>query len=101
MIATGTYTIDSLSPAEFFQAPTCAAPRAWGAWDANSGSIRAYSRQGGTLGITQIVTITNGQVISGRFTFTVQRTDLYYDPLGALSITGSFVAPLVHKTTIC
>ncbi|HVH69300.1 MAG TPA: hypothetical protein VM716_15635 [Gemmatimonadales bacterium] len=97
VIAAGAYTIDSLSPTEFNASPTCAAPRPWAAWDASSGTIRAYSRQGGTLSITQVATIPNGQAISGHFTFIAQRTDLYFDPLGALAITGSFVAPLVAK----
>ena len=39
--------------------------------------------------------IQHGMAISGRFTITVQRGDLYDDPLGALAIRGTFVAPLI------
>ena len=49
----------------------------------------------------QIDSVPGGQAISGHFTFTAQRTDLYTDPLGVLSITGSFVAPFVHSNTVC
>jgi hypothetical protein len=106
VIAAGTYAIDSLNPAEDASSATappaiCAAPRPWAVWNAQSAGISGYSRRGGTMGVTQVVSVQHGQAISGRFTFTVQRTDLYTDPLGALSITGSFVAPLVSSTTVC
>jgi len=39
--------------------------------------------------------------VSGYFRITTQRGDLYTDPLGTLSITGSFVVPLVTSTTVC
>jgi len=99
VIAAGTYAIDSLSPAEdVTTAPpaTCAAPRPWARWDALNAGITSYSRRGGTLVVMQIDSVPGGQVMSGHFTFTAQRFDLYTDPLGVLSITGSFVAPLVH-----
>jgi len=103
VIAAGTYPIDSLSPAEDTPSSTarsapaiCAAPRPWAAWTALNVGISGYSRRGGTLVVAQIDSVPGGQVISGHFTFTAQRTTLYTDPLGVLSITGSFVAPLVH-----
>jgi len=106
VIGVGAYAIDSLSPAEdaaSSTAPpaTCAAPRPWAEWFALTAGIGSYSRRGGTLVIMQIDSVPGGQVISGHFTFTAQRTDLYTDPLGVLSITGSFVAPLVSSTTVC
>jgi hypothetical protein len=101
VIVAGAYSIDSLGRSDAVASPTCAAPRAWGVWNANGGQIVGYSRQGGTIGITQVVTVTNGQAISGTFTFIAQRLDLYDDPLGALAITGSFVAPLAQKIGIC
>jgi len=101
-----TFAIDSLNPGEDQDAAAgpvaaCSPPRSWGFWAAQNAGILSYSRPGGTLGITRIVAIPNGQAVSGHFRFTTQRTDLYADPLGALSITGSFVAPLVTSTTVC
>jgi hypothetical protein len=102
----GTYRIDSLSPAEAiigFSRPVsiCAPPRPWALWSARSPSITAYSRPGGQLGITQIVTVSNGQAISGSFSYAAQRADLYTDPHGVLAVRGSFVAPLVRDPTAC
>ncbi|PYO96129.1 MAG: hypothetical protein DMD60_11520 [Gemmatimonadetes bacterium] len=101
-----TFAIDSLNPAEDLDAAggpiaVCSPPRSWGFWAAQSPGILGYSRRGGTLHITRIVAVPNGQAVSGYFSFTAQRTDLYNDPLGALVITGSFVAPLVASTTVC
>src|SRR5881398_210810 len=105
LIAAGAYLIDSLSPAEdpfSSTAPpaTCAAPRPWATWTALYVGIAGYSRRGGTLVVMQIDSVPGGQVISGHFTFMAQRVDLYTDPLGVLSITGTFVAPLLHSIDI-
>jgi len=102
----GSYRIDSLSPTEAavgFSRPAaiCMPPRPWALWSARSPSITAYSRLGGELGITQIVTVSNGQAISGSFSYTAQRSDLYTDPHGVLTVRGSFVAPLVRDATGC
>ena len=101
-----TFAIDSLNPGEDQDAAPgpvalCNPPRSWGFWTAPNAGISSYSRRGGTLGVTRIVTVPHGQAVSGHFRFTSQRTELYSDPLGALSITGSFVAPLVTSTTVC
>ena len=109
VVAPGAYAIDSLSPDEALagssQQPLviCIPPRPWALWSARrgSGSIVAYSRPGGKLSITQIDTVPDGLVISGVFTYAAQRKDLYTDPLGVLSIHGSFVAPLVTDRTTC
>src|SRR5438034_57053 len=108
VIAPGAYPIDSLSPGETLAGGSqplviCFPPRPWALWSARSGSrsIVAYSRRGGTLSITQIDTVPNGRAISGLFTYAAQRSDLYTDPLGVLSIHGSFVAPLVTDRAFC
>jgi hypothetical protein len=100
------FSIDSLNPLEDTpgvggSAAVCSPPRAWALWEAQSRRIFSYSRPGGTLGVTQVVTIPNGQAVSGRFRIRTQRTDLQSDPLGALLITGSFVVPLVRSTSVC
>ena len=108
VIAPGAYPIDSLSPGEALAGGSqplviCFPPRPWALWSARSGSrsIVAYSRRGGTLSITQIATVPSGGAISGLFTYAAQRSDLYTDPLGVLSIHGSFVAPLVTDRAFC
>lgn len=104
--AAGAYAIDSLGPAEDPSSSTappaiCAAPRPWAVWTALRVGIGSYSRRGGTLVVMQIDSVPGGQAISGHFTFTAQRNDFYTDPLGALSIAGSFVAPFVRSNTVC
>lgn len=101
VIAAGSHAIDSLNPTEY--PGMCPVPRAWALWDAGSGTLSGVSRPGGTLVVTQLLTLSsrNGQAISGYFMFTAQRTDFYSDPLGALSVVGSFVAPLVVNTAAC
>jgi len=110
VIADSAYAIDSISPAEVDQplsngqfTANCIPPRAWAVWSYQSARIIGYSRQGGTLGVTQITLLPsgNGSAISGQFAFTAQRRDLYDDPLGALTIRGTFVAPLVIDRTSC
>src|SRR5205809_371071 len=100
-----TFAIDSLNPGEDQTSAhgfvaECSPPRSWAFWLAPN-RIVSYSRPGGTLGALRIVPIPHGQALSGQFRFTTQRTDLYTDPLGTLSVTGSFVVPLVTSTTVC
>ena len=100
-----TFAIDSLNPGEDQTSShgfvaECSPPRPWAFWLVPN-RIVSYSRRGGTLGVLRIVPIPNGQAVSGHFSFTTQRTDLYTDPLGELSVTGSFVVPLVTSTTVC
>jgi len=100
-----TFAIDSLNPGEDLSSShgfvaECSPPRPWAFWSAQN-RIISYSRRGGTLSALRIVSIPNGQAVSGHFHFTSQRTDLYTDPLGELSITGSFVVPLFISTTVC
>jgi hypothetical protein len=105
-VAGSAYAIDSLSPLEAAAqsqgqlVAICSPPRAWALWSYQGGTILAYSRSGG-LGVTGIGPVTHGMAISGLFTYTAQRTDLYTDPLGVLTIHGSFVAPLVTDSTSC
>jgi hypothetical protein len=105
VLAAGSFPIDSLSPAEGAlmgvsrPVAICTPPRPWAVW--SSPTILAYSRPAGTLAISQIVMVPNGQAISGHFLYQAQRTDLYTDPLGLLTIQGSFVAPLVTDQSVC
>jgi len=46
-------------------------------------------------------TLANGLAVSGRFTFTGQRSDLYDDPLGGLPVRGTFVAPVIADSRQC
>ena len=104
--AAGSLAIDSLSPNEAFGSgfdPVCRPPRNWGSWTtiATTTPIVALSRPAGSITITQIVPVTGGFAISGRFSFLAQRTDFYSDPLGLLPIRGTFVAPLTTTTGRC
>ncbi len=107
ILGPGPYPIDSLGPAEaaigFGQpAAICAPPRPWALWSAQSPAITAFSRQdAGELDITRLDTVASGVRISGRFLYLAQRTDLYSDPLGILTVRGTFVAPLVTDRTNC
>lgn len=104
--APGAFAIDSLSLEEAFGSSAdaiCRPPRAWGLWSTRSTnpSVTALSRRGGQVVVTQVVSVTGGLAISGRVAFTAQRSDFYRDPLGALPIRGTFVAPLVTDTRPC
>ncbi len=115
--APGTFEIDSISPQEVTSSritpfdAACIPPRPWAVW--SSAPLRLGARVlapshgtsssvvAGQLIITQRAPASGGgAIISGRYTFTAQRTDLYYDPLGAETIRGTFVAP-VRTRTIC
>jgi hypothetical protein len=103
----GTFPIDSLSPGEGasgFSAvvAVCQPPRPWALWSAPALGIQAFSQLPiGQLTVTQYATIPGGHVISGRYLFRAQRTDFYFDPLGALTVRGTFVAPLISHTGPC
>jgi len=116
--AAGTFEIDSISPQEFASArltpfdAICVPPRPWAAWASTplpqfgNGVLApahgtSTSAAAGQLIITQRLAANGGgAIISGRYTFTGQRTDLYYNPLGAETIRGTFVAP-VRTRRIC
>ncbi len=112
VLSRGTFDIDSLNPQEV---TTCTAgpfnnpPRPWALWQSIWPSgIQAFSHvtegnvRAGKLVITQYAPLPGGgAAISGRYEFTAQRSDLYFDPLGALTIRGTFVAPLVQRNAIC
>lgn len=103
--APGTFAIDSMSPAEAFGAGSnfiCRPARAWAIWSLETNpAVQALSRRNGAITITQVVPVANGLAVSGRFSFTGQRRDLYDDPLGALAVRGTFVAPLITSTDPC
>ena len=76
--------------------------RPWALWSIQTtGLLRGLSRHSGAMTIRQVVPVTHGLAISGRFAFTGQRSDLYDDPLGALPIRGTFVAPLIADNRPC
>ena len=110
----GRFEIDTLNPQEASASlgpldAVCNPPRSWAVWSTNIGSgIIAFSHnligfpEAGEIAVTQYQPITGGgAAISGRYTFTAQRTDLYSDDLGQLTIHGSFVAPLATYATSC
>jgi len=51
--------------------------------------------------INQVRTIPNGQAVSGWFSFVAQRVDGYDDPIWALPVRGTFVAPLITDRSPC
>lgn len=97
------FPVDSVSPDELFgpgSDPICQPPRPWGLWSFQlNPPLRALSRPGGMLSITQVVPVAHGRAISGRFDVVGQRYDLYDDPLARLPIRGTFVAPLIDDPT--
>jgi len=100
------FVIDSLSPLEAFGAnadPVCRPPRAWATWTTYSvsPSVTGLSRHTGELIITKVVAASGGTALSGRFQFRAQRTDMYGDALGAVTVLGTFVAPLYANLTAC
>ena len=110
----GRFEIDTLNPQEASASlgpldAVCNPPRSWAVWSTSIGSgIIAFSHnligfpEAGEIAVTQYQPITGGgAAISGRYTFTAQRTDLYSDDLGQLTIHGSFVAPLATYATSC
>lgn len=97
--------IDSISLNEAFGGSSdfvCRPARAWAIWSVLSDPpLRGLSRQGGTIAITRVDTVANGLAVSGRFTFTGQRSDMYDDPLGRLPVRGTFVAPVIADPRPC
>jgi len=103
-----TITIDSISPSQAFDRASgfdaiCHPLSNWGLWSTRAVNppVSALSRQGGTLVINQVKSVTGGQAVSGWFSFVAQRTDVYDDPIWALPIRGTFVAPLITDPSPC
>jgi hypothetical protein len=115
VIATETVNIDSISPQEAVTSLStlnarCRPPRPWAYWQEASPlpGVVAYSHGAGTDSVAGAISVTQyvaaaggGAIISGRFAFRAQRVDLYYDTLGVLAIQGTFVAPLVTRSSAC
>jgi hypothetical protein len=105
------FTIDSITPLEAYGRsygydPICLPLRNWGVWSrllSDGNVLGGLSRYGGTISVTQFVQLPsgNGQAISGRYFLVAQRADEYHDPLGALPIRGTFVAPLITDNSRC
>jgi len=108
VIGKTTITIDSISPSQAFDRASgfdaiCHPISNWGLWSTRAVNppVSALSRQGGTLVINQVKSVTGGQAVSGWFSFVAQRTDVYDDPIWALPIRGTFVAPLITDPSPC
>jgi hypothetical protein len=103
--APGTFPIDSISTGEAQGQtdPYCNPPRNWGSWFTTTSTARldAVSRQGGSITISQMVTVTGGVAISGHFFLPTVRTDRYSDPSAGLPVRGSFVLAVVPGARIC
>ena len=102
--APGTFTIDSITPAEAFGSGSdfiCRPTRPWGLWSLRAPAELVALSYAGSIGITQVATIGNGQAISGSFYFDSRRRDFYDDALGRLPIRGTFVAPLIADSRPC
>ena len=100
------FVLDSISPTEAFGQgadPLCQPPRAWASWTTYSvsPSVTGLSRHTGLLTITKVVSAPGGTAVSGRFQFRAQRTDMYGDALGVVTVLGTFVAPLYSNQTAC
>jgi hypothetical protein len=93
--------------------PICNPRRPWAMWRSNHNvtplyAIFAFSHGtsldsvAGSISITQFANATGGgAIISGRYVFLAQRTDLFNDPLGVEVIRGTFVAPLRTRQDVC
>jgi len=114
VIAAGTFDLDSINPQEAVTQISqlnafCNPHRPWAFWSSilPGPGFQVYSHStppdsiAGHLVITRLApAASGGSVISGRYLFIGQRTDLYYDALGAETIRGTFVAPLrTHRDT--
>ena len=113
-----TFDIDSISPNEASPSrfgardAVCNPPRPWATWRSRNFTQRfaifTFSHatppdsMAGSITITQFATATGGgAIISGRYAFVAQRTDVYFDPLGLEVIRGTFVAPLRTRLDVC
>jgi hypothetical protein len=102
--APGTFAIDSITPGEAFGTGSdfiCRPTRPWALWSTRSTTDLEALSYAGSIGVTQIRTVANGQAISGSFYFDSRRTDYYDDPLGRLPVRGTFVAPLISDNRPC
>lgn len=105
LTAPGTFTIDSITPSEAFDPGSdfiCRPARPWSLWSARASSLVLVAlSHSGTVGVTQLATVNNGQAISGSFFFEARRTDFYDAAQGRVPVRGSFVAPLIADNRPC
>ena len=115
VLTDSSFKIDSISPQQAATQisqlnPFCQPAFPWAYWHSllPTPEIVALSHSTGTdsagyVTITQFAPalVSGGSIISGRYLFRAQRTDLYGDPLGAETIRGTFVAPLRVDQTSC
>ena len=111
------FDIDSINPNEASPSrfgslgAVCNPPRPWAKWRSDRAqlfTIFAFSHatppgsMAGSITITQFANASSGgAIISGRYVFLAQRTDLYTDPLGVEVIRGTFVVPLLTRRNVC
>ena len=113
-----TFEIDSLGldearGSQLTLSPVCNPRRPWALWRSDHYVTPLYTifalshgtlsdSVAGSFSITQFTQAAGGgAIISGRYFFLAQRTDLYNDPLGVEVIRGTFVAPLLTRQDIC
>jgi hypothetical protein len=102
--AAGTFTIDSITPAEAFGSGSdfiCRPARPWSLWSARGATDLVALSRTGSIGVARVSAVTNGQAISGSFVFEARRTDFYDELLGRLPVRGTFVAPLIADNRPC
>jgi hypothetical protein len=114
-----TFAVDSISPQEASVSragllnPVCNPPRPWGLWRSAHNVTPQYTifasshatppdSVAGSITISQFAAaVGGGAFISGRYQLVARRADLYYDPLGAEIIRGTFVVPLRTRSNVC
>ena len=102
--AAGTFTVDSITPAEAFGTGSdfiCRPARSWSLWSARGATDLVALSRAGSIGVARVSALTNGQAISGSFVFEARRTDFYDELLGRLPVRGTFVAPLIADNRPC
>ena len=102
--APGTFAVDSITPAEAFGTGSdfiCRPTRPWGLWSIRTPIDLVALSYAGTIGITRVTTVTNGQAISGSFFIETRHGVFYDDPLARLALRGTFVAPLIADNRPC
>lgn len=102
--APGTFAVDSITPAEAFGTGAdfiCRPARPWGLWSIRTPVNLVALSYAGTIGITRVTTVTNGQAISGSFFIETRHGGFYDDPLARLALRGTFVAPLIADNRPC
>lgn len=102
--AAGTFTVDSITPAEAFGSGSdfiCRPARPWSLWSLRAVTDVVGLSQSGTFSVARVTSVSHGQAISGSFVFEARRRDFYDELLGRLPVRGTFVAPLIADNRPC